>query len=480
MAELLQKEKFFDPRKPFASKRAETHEEWQARMGGEVLAVVRSGLYLDFRFLDMALSALQPVPDERCGVLATDGRILCYQPTALLRLYQENPKYLNRLCLHTLFHCIFRHLWLRGRRDRRLWDLACDIAVENVIDGLGRKSVTRPLTYVRQHAYEAIAAAGRVVSAAPTYRWLLTLTPGVLRQLEREFYTDDHRLWPKDAPEQPQQMPTPLPQKTWQKIGERMQTELELRDKEAGEGADALKEQVKATNRSRRSYHDFLRRFCVTREEVRLDPDEFDLNFYTYGLSVYGNLPLIEPLETRESKKIEELALVIDTSYSTSGELVRAFLAETYTLLKGRDNFFHRMNLHLIQADNAVQQDIPIRSEDELIHAMNHFTLRGGGGTDFRPAFAYVDRLCSEKKFSNLRGLLYFTDGMGMYPSKRPAYDTAFLFLGDRFDDANVPPWAMKVVLDEEEFSGPSARSASALAEALREEDDLYRDLNNS
>ena len=77
-----------------------------------------------------------------------------------------------------------------------------------------------------------------------------------------------------------------------------MQTELELRDKEAGEGADAMREQIKAANRSRRSYGDFLRRFCVTREEVHLDPDEFDLNFYTYGLSVYGNLPLIEPLET--------------------------------------------------------------------------------------------------------------------------------------------------------------------------------------
>ena len=55
---ISEKEKFFDPRKPFASKRPETHEEWQARMGGEVLAVVRSGLYLDFRFLDQALSAL--------------------------------------------------------------------------------------------------------------------------------------------------------------------------------------------------------------------------------------------------------------------------------------------------------------------------------------------------------------------------------------------------------------------------------------
>ena len=329
-------------------------------------------------------------------------------------------------------------------------------------------------------AYQQITAEETVVAAAPVYRWLTRQTPGVLRQLEREFVTDDHRLWPKDAPDQPQQMPTPLPQKTWQKIGERMQTELDLRDKEAGDGADALKQQVKAANRSRRSYRDFLRRFCVLREEVKLDPDEFDLNFYTYGLSVYGNLPLIEPLESRESKKIEELALVIDTSYSTSGELVRAFLAETYTLLKGQENFFHRMNLHLIQADNAIRQDILIHNEDELIHAMNHFELRGGGGTDFRPAFEYVNQLCAEKKFSNLRGLLYFTDGMGTYPAKRPAYDTAFLFLGERFDDANVPPWAMKVVLDEEEFTGAAARPQSTLADALAEEDDLYRDLNNS
>lgn len=98
------------------------------------------------------------------------------------------------------------------------------------------------------------------------------------------------------------------------------------------------------------------------------------------------------------------------------------------------------MNLHLIQADNAIRQDLLVRNEDELIHAMNHFQLRGGGGTDFRPAFEYVSQLCAEKKFSNLRGLLYFTDGMGTYPARRPAYDTAFLFLGDRFDDANVRP----------------------------------------
>ena len=100
-----------------------------------------------------------------------------------------------------------------------------------------------------------------------------------------------------------QQMPTPLPQKTWQKIGERMQTELDLRDKGSRGRGRCPEAAGEAANRSRRSYRDFLRRFCVLREEVKLDPDEFDLNFYTYGLSVYGNLPLIEPLETPGEQK---------------------------------------------------------------------------------------------------------------------------------------------------------------------------------
>ena len=452
MPQTIQKEKFFDPRKPFQSQRPETHEEWQARMGGEVLAVVRSGLYLDFRFLDMALSALSPAPDERCRVLATDGQVLFYQPSHLLRLYQDNPKYLNRLYLHTIFHCVFRHLWLKGRREPQLWSLACDIAVENVIDSLNRTSVKRPLTYVRQNAYQQITAEETVVAAAPVYRWLTRQTPGVLRQLEREFVTDDHRLWPKDAPDQPQQMPTPLPQKTWQKIGERMQTELDLRDKEAGDGADALKQQVKAANRSRRSYRDFLRRFCVLREEVKLDPDEFDLNFYTYGLSVYGNLPLIEPLESRESKKIRDFVIVIDTSESTSGELVKAFLKETFGLLKTGESFFAKCNIAVMQCDDAVRDLTFLHSTDELDRFAACLTLTGGGGTDFRPAFAKIEELRRDGTLRDLQGVLYFTDGKGTYPTRRPPYETAFLFLETGTPPPDTPPWAMRLVLSPEEF----------------------------
>ena len=45
----------------------------------------------------------------------------------------------------------------------------------------------------------------------------------------------------------------------------------------------------------------------------------------TPAVEVYGNMPLIEPLETREERRIEELVIAVDASMSTSGKLVRRF-----------------------------------------------------------------------------------------------------------------------------------------------------------
>ena len=225
-----------DPRKEFRSQRPETHEEWQARMGGEVLAVVRSGLYLDFRFLDMALSALTPAPDERCRVLATDGQTLYYQPQRLLQLYQQNPKYLNRLYLHVVFHCVFRHLWLKGRREPQLWSLACDIAVENVIDSLNRASVKRPLTYVRQNAYQQITAEEKVVAAAPAYRWLTRQTPGVLRQLERNSWPMTTACGPRTPRSSPSRCPPRCPKRPGRRSGNGCRPSWTCGTKKPGKG----------------------------------------------------------------------------------------------------------------------------------------------------------------------------------------------------------------------------------------------------
>ena len=78
---------------------------------------------------------------------------------------------------------------------------------------------------------------------------------------------------------------------------------------------------------------------------------------------------------------------------------------------------------------------------------MESLTLYGEGGTDFRPAFEYVDELIRKGEFTDLRGLIYFTDGYGIYPRKMPEYQTAFVFMQEDYRDVDVPAWAMKLLI---------------------------------
>ena len=228
---------------------------------------------------------------------------------------------------------------------------------------------------------------------------------------------------------------------------------METFSKEAGESSRSLLEQVQVKNRKRYDYREFLRKFSVLKEEIKVDPDSFDYIFYHYGMSLYGNMPLMEPLETRETEKVEDFVIVLDTSMSCKGELIRKFLEETYSLLSEGESFFRKVNIRILQCDERIQSDVKIEDRRQLKDYMEHLEIKGLGGTDFRPAFAYVEELIKKGAFQKLRGLLYFTDGYGIFPARMPAYDTAFVFLREDYRDVDVPPWAIKLILDEESFS---------------------------
>ena len=180
--------------------------------------------------------------------------------------------------------------------------------------------------------------------------------------------------------------------------------------------------------------------------------NEFDYVFYTYGLSLYGNLPLIEPLEYSDDKKIRDFVIAIDTSGSCSGELVKHFIEKTYNILRDSENFFRKVNIHIIQCDSKIQHDDVIKSREDFENYIKNVKIYGGGGTDFRPVFQYVKELVDAKAFRNLKGIIYLTDGIGIYPEKKPDYDTAFVFVDDEDGNHVVPPWAMKLVLRKEEI----------------------------
>lgn len=426
-------------------------------IGSSILRAARDELYLGMRFLDVALSSFVYRMDGSVSPFGTDGAVIYFHPAQLGGLYRENRILVNRGYLHMVFHCIFRHFGKPGA-DKRLWNLSCDIAVEHMIDGIYHRSVRYSRSLLRRETYRLLEKEKKTLNAEWIYKILKEqfLKEKELLQLEKEFYVDDHKYW---VNQQPNQKPNPLMSKKWEDISEGIETDLETFSREAGEQDGGFLDQLKIENRERYDYRDFLRKFAVFREELTVDPDSFDHNFYTYGLSLYGNMPLIEPLETREVKKVSEFVIVIDTSMSCSGELVQKFLEETYTVLSEQNSFFRKVNIHIIQCDDTVQSDQKITNEEELRAYMDDLELKGEGGTDFRPAFAHVEKLLEQKEFSQLRGLIYFTDGQGVYPKKMPPYETAFVFMKEDYEDVNVPAWAMKLILNEEDVRKMSGKS---------------------
>ena len=97
--------------------------------------------------------------------------------------------------------------------------------------------------------------------------------------------------------------------------------------------------------------------------------------------------------------------------------------------------------------------DTVIHSVQELEQFCDRFEVRGFGGTDFRPAFGYVDGLIQKGELTDLKGLLYFTDGFGTYPQCKPDYDVAFVFFQEDYAAPQTPPWAIRVVLGPEELA---------------------------
>lgn len=414
-------------------------------LGVSILCAARDELYFSMRFLDVALSSFVYRMDISVSPFGTDGAVMYFHPQYLGGMLRQNRILVNRGYLHMVFHCIFRHMFKQAD-DARYWDLSCDIAAEHLIDGCDLRPVRWSRSLLRRETYRKLEDKKRVMNAERIFRELKSweLTEKELAGLEEEFRADDHRYWENKNPEQKQD---PELRKKWQEINEKMETDLETFSKEASEQNGSFLGELRVENRERQDYREFLRKFSVLREEMGTDPDTFDYGFYSYGLSLYGNMPLIEPQETREARKIADFAVVIDTSMSCSGDLVRRFLEETYSVLKQNDSYFRKVNVHIIQCDEKVHTDVKITSEKELKLYMEHFELYGEGGTDFRPAFAYVDELIRRGEFDDLKGLIYFTDGYGIYPSRMPAYKTAFVFAEEDYTDADVPAWAIRLIL---------------------------------
>lgn len=411
----------------------------------EIMGLARDGILMNLRFMDLALSRFNIERKSETGRHLYTGTSMTYDPVRLLRQVKNEKNYGQRLYLHSLLHTVFYHPFDCKNKDRELWDLACDIAVENVIFDMNIHIMRLPTDDALEQRLKLLKKQAGMLSAQSIYKCFKI--DGVSDEAKDEWhkltYRDEHIFW--DIKEELE-----IRGDEWKKIAERIKADLKSFSK--GKSNDSIEENIKEAVREKYDYDSFLKKFMVMGETVSINDDEFDYIYYTYGLKLYENMPLIEPLEYKDANKIKDFVIAIDTSASCRGEIVESFLKKTYNIMHSKESFFAKINVHIIQCDNEIRQDTKITSLEDFDKFMQNGKLTGFGSTDFRPVFQYVDELKKSGDFTELKGLIYFTDGYGVFPEKMPEYDTAFVFINNLDDNVKVPPWAIKIILEDDDL----------------------------
>ncbi|MDD6325322.1 MAG: VWA-like domain-containing protein [Lachnospiraceae bacterium] len=452
----------------------------QKELAEQILHLTEAKLLTRLRFLSGALTAISYKSSEEDVLFATEKGCIFYNSKQLLKRYQKSPDEVAHALVHSLLHLLMGHPFCHQEKDVRLWNLACDMSVEYSCWELSGYFLSERYeeTRVRQLERFVDYAGGNTAEAFYNYFLDNDISKDEQKELEPLFYLDSHKYWEvpgKSAAQggrktsgefngdsdEEEMSESPAAgveaseeiarkekhEKKWKQLARQVQTDLELFQRRQGICAGSLIQGMKPFLFETVDYTAFLRMFAAENEVLQISDEEFDPIYYTYGLQKYGNIPLIEPLEYSNLHRIREFIIAIDTSGSVQGEIVAEFLRQTVHVLQQTASFTDQVSIYILQCDAQIQNCIQIHELKELDAYIDHLELHGFGGTDFRPVFDYVAQLLEQKKLKKINGLLYFTDGAGVYPETEPPYKTAFIFNRDDYSSPKVPEWAIRAVL---------------------------------
>lgn len=413
----------------------------------------RTQLVLKQPFFASLAMRLALKEDPSCETAWTDGRTLAYNPAYIEQLPMDE---LAGLCAHIVMHPACGHHVRRNDRDPMLWNRACDYSINWILLDAG---ITLPEGFLyhpkyrdktAEEIYEIISELHHKAAAAnnnnndPSSNGGLGLGNEPGTQNEEEGVSHNETLLPgeddatdKDAEEQLTDSPPPPSGGDPGKAGEVRDAQAKSNNGETP--PDAPDPDWKLSLTQAANYARSIGRLpaSVTRVlsellEPKLDWQDILARFITHtARNDYSwnppNRRYIHNglyLPSVQNMEMEALVIVADTSGSISQDDFDFLAAELSAILE-----IHAVQIYLLYCDLKIQ-DWQIINRDELPLEIR---AKGGGGTDFRPPFQWV-----EQQGINPACLIYLTDMQcDRFPSQEPNYPVLWASLGGR--DASPP-----------------------------------------
>lgn len=118
----------------------------------------------------------------------------------------------------------------------------------------------------------------------------------------------------------------------------------------------------------------------------------------------------------RKAEKLDSIVIIIDTSGSITDALLKTFMSEVAGVLAA----YPVEKMYILSADDKVRTVNTLKNPRLLAGTKidKPVDIKGGGGTDFEPAFQWIDK--ELKGAPNV--VIYLTDLEGHFPSK-PKYE---------------------------------------------------------
>lgn len=450
-----------------AAQRNDPELEKLGKLGFDLLQKL---LAEDFSYLTPLIYNFQGESRKKTGALGTDGQTVYYDPAYLVKALgrgQEGYQTLKRSYMQMLCHCLLGHVWQEVEGEDALWDAACDLAADvfrRQITGEGgaglgetdKRKLLNQLQWITPENLIALCSQDRKQR-------------GRLLRLSERTRRDSHTDWPGKKKKGNEAGLTGREGNKADSAAENGQTAAkhwrDLLQMAYGmmpdQMADAVRrgmelagfeQSLSAAEENQSDYRKLLRKYAKMKERKMEDFDSFDYSWYSLGMELYGNIPLIEFPESSEKPTVDEIVIGVDVSGSCGGDVAARFLRETCNMIRDIGVGTEEADLRILECDTKIQRETVIRREEDIPDFETR-VVRGFGGTSFVPVFERIQELREQGGLRGPRCLLYLSDGFGTFPEAPPPYDVIFVLTeDDGWGREHIPDWVQTVYLTEHDL----------------------------